>query len=177
MRKFLIGIFALLMCLGLNVQAQAATSDTVAIKVTIISSLSVDISETELDLGSLNVGGTTASVSGVTVTNSGSGVAETYSLSLSNPTGWTASQTAAGSEIYVLNAAFDGDGTLSWDVANHALSTTPVVSSVTIFAGDQTGVGVSYNGTRKLWFQFRAPTATNVTTEQIITVTVTAQAA
>jgi hypothetical protein len=98
-------------------------------------------------------------------------------VSLTNPAGWTASQTAAGVEIYVLNAAFDADGTgITWNNANHALSTTPVPCSATKFAADQTGVSVAYNATRKLWFQFKAPTATTIGTEQGIVVTITAQA-
>jgi hypothetical protein len=176
MKRFLVGFLALVVCLGLAVSAQAAESDSVAVKVTILSSLSVDITETELNLGSVNVGSTTVSSTGVTVTNTGSGIAETYSLSLVNPSDWTASQTAAGVETYVLNAAFDSDGSLTWDVTNHALSTTPLACTTTQFAGDQTGVSVPYNETRTLWFQFLAPTATSVTTEQSITVTVTAQA-
>ena len=157
---------------------EAAQTDSVAIKVTITPSISVNITETEMLLGSVVAGATKVSASAVTVTNSGSGINETYSLSLSNPSGWTASQTAAGVETYILDTAFDADGaSITWSDANHALSTgTPVISSVTKFAGDQTGVSVPYNVQRKLWFQFKAPTATSVGTEQSIVVTVTAQA-
>ena len=157
--------------------AKAASTDTVAVKVTIASTLSVNITETEYQFGTLNAGSTTVSATGATVTNNGSGVNETYSLSLTNPSGWTASQTAAGSNTYVLNAALSNLVTgITWSAANHALSTTPVVCSATKFAGDQTGVSVPYNATRKLWFQFLAPTTSTVATEQAITVTVTAQA-
>jgi hypothetical protein len=155
----------------------AASSDSLTVKVTVAPSISVSITESELQLGSVTAGGTKLSTAGVTVTNDGSGVNETYSVSLTNPAGWTASQTAAGVEIYVLNAAFDADGTgITWNNANHALSTTPVPCSATKFAADQTGVSVAYNATRKLWFQFKAPTATTIGTEQGIVVTITAQA-
>lgn len=178
MKKLLSGILALVMFGFIAVQAGiAAESDSVLVKVTILSSLAVEISEAELNLGSVNVGSATASSQGVTVTNAGSGIAETYSLNLTNPSGWTVSQTAAGAETYVLNAAFDTDGSLTWDTANHALSATPVASTVAKFAGDQTGISVPYNATRKLWFQFLSPTATSLTGEQNITVTITAQAA
>lgn len=176
MKRFLVGVLTLMVFLGLTVQAQAADSDTVAVKVTILTSLGVEITETETNLGSVNVGTTTVSASGVTVTNTGSGIAQTYSLNLTNPAGWTASQTAPDADVYVLNATFDSDGSLIWGVADHALSTTPVVCTGTKFAGDQTGVSVPHSGVRKLWFQFMAPTSTSVTTEQSIAVTVTAQA-
>jgi len=157
--------------------ANAAQSDTLNIRVTITPSISVNIVETELLLGSVNAGSATVSGGSVTVTNNGSGVNETYSLSLSDPSGWTASQTAAGVDTYVLNAAFSSAaGGIAWNESNHALSETLVASSVSKFAGDQTGANVPYNETRKLWFQFKAPTATGVSTEQAITITITAQA-
>lgn len=158
-------------------KAEAAQSDAVAVRVTVTPSLSVSITETALTIGSVVAGSTSVSTSGVTVINNGSGVNETYSLSLTDPAGWTASQTAAGVETYVLNAAFDADGAaITWSNTNHALSTTPTTCTATKFAGDQTGVSVPYNATRKLWFQFKAPTATTVGTEQSIAVTITAQA-
>lgn len=165
-------------CVLMNGVAFAASSDTLAITVTVSSTLGVSISESTIDLGSVGIGTTTQSLNGVTITNTGSGIDETFELNLTDPTGWTASQTVAGTDIYVLNAAFDGDGTgIAWSEANHALSTTPVSSSITKFAGDQNAVNVPYNETRKLWFQFKSPTQSSVTTQQTITLTVTAVAA
>lgn len=170
-----LALVALFVC-ALAPKAEAASSDTVAVRVTVTPSISVSITEDTLSFGSVAAGSTTVSATGVTVTNNGSGVNETYSLSLTNPSGWTAS-TTQGNETYVLNAGFSSViGGITWSAANHALSTTPVVSTATKFAGDQTGVSVPYNTARKLWFQFKAPNATNVGTEQSIVVTVTAQA-
>lgn len=175
MKSFLARILVLVVFLGFTVQAQAAESDTVTVRVSISASLSVDIAETEVDLGSVSAGSTTVSSTGVTVTNTGSGIAETYSLSLTNPAGWTASQIEPDVDTYVLNAAFDSDGVLTWDIIDHAFSTTPVVCTYSKFAGDQTGVSVPYGEVRELWFQFLAPTSTGVAEEQGITVTITAQ--
>lgn len=161
----------------LMAQAQAASSDSVAVKVTISPSISVNITEENLSLGSVVAGAIKVSTSAVTVTNNGSGITETYSLSLTNPAGWTASQAATAAETYVLNAAFDADGSaITWSEANHALSTIATPCSVTKFAGDQTGLSVPYNAVRKLWFQFKAPIATSVGTEQNIVINITAQA-
>lgn len=176
LRLVVVLLVSMLTCYAIP-QVEAAQSDSVAVKVTVNPSLSVSITEDTLSLGSVATGDTTVSSSAVTVTNNGSGINETYSLSLTNPSGWTASQTTTGVETYVLNTALDADGTgISWGEANHALSTTPVACSATKFVGDQTGVSVPYNATRKLWFQFKAPTATSVSSEQSITVTITAQA-
>jgi hypothetical protein len=176
MKKISIGI-AVVMALAVAVSAYAAQSDTLAVKVRITPSISVNITEAELVLGDVAASGTKTSTTGVTVTNNGSGANETYSVSLANPSTWTAVQDAAGVEKYVLNAAFDADGSsIVWDNTKHAISTAVVACSATKFAGDQTGINVPYNEARKLWFQFKAPTATSVTTEQSIVVTVTAQA-
>jgi len=157
--------------------SQAAQTDSITVKVSIISAISVNVLEDALSLGSVAIGGTKVSSAGVTVTNDGSGVNETYSLSLTNPSGWTASSTAAGTEIYVLDAGFANSvSAIAWSEANHALSTSAVLCSATKFAGDQTGINVPKDAARKLWFQFKAPTATTVTSEQSIVVTVTAQA-
>ena len=169
-------VVALLICYCLP-KAEAAQSGSVAVKVTVTPSISVNIAETNLSFGSVAAGSTSVSTGAVTVTNDGSGVNETYSLSLGDPAGWTASQIAAGVETYILNAAFSSVASgISWDVTKHALSTTPVACIATKFNGDQTGVSVPYNGIRNLWFQFKAPTATAVTTEQNIAVTITVQA-
>ena len=166
--------------------AQAAQSDSVTVTVTVTPSISVEIQETDLSLGSVAAGGILLSATAVTVRNTGSGIKETYSLSLTDPvdptTGaktWEAVQDEAAriAEKYILNAAFDSDGAGTiWGETNHALSIIPTPCTDTKFAGDQTGVGVAYNGVRKLWFQFKAPTATTVSTEQSIAVTITAQA-
>jgi len=172
-----IGLFcmAVAICVFMAQPVFAASTDTLAITVTVSSVLGVNITEGTLALGSVGAGGTVASPTGVTITNTGSGINETFQISVANPSGWTASQTAAGVDTYVLNAAFDSDGAgITWNPANHALSTTAVSSSATKFAGDATGVAVPYNAARKLWFQFKAPTQSSVTTQQSITLTVTA---
>ena len=157
---------------------EASQSETVTVKVTVSAAISISISDSAVSLGSVSAGSTKASTAAVTVTNNGSGINETYSLSLANPSGWTASQTAAGADTYVLCAAFSNlDTGIIWGLTNHALSITPVACSATKFSGDQNGVSVLYNSTRKLWFQFKSPTASSVSTEQGIVVTITAQAA
>lgn len=166
--------------------AQAALSDSLTVRVKIAPSISVNITETELPIGDvaagIAAGSVTPSATGVTVTNNGSGVAETYSLSLTDPAlKWKAVITDAArtaeAEKYILNTAFaTGKDKVTWDDAKHALSTIPTPCTATKFAGDQNGVAVPYNTPKTLWFQFKAPIATEVGTEQGITVTVTAQA-
>lgn len=169
----------LLIALGLVLfagPALAANPATISVTVT-IQNLSVSASG-PIAFGTVVAGSQTVSTSGSTVTNDGN-VTETYSISITNPAGWTAVQAApSAAEEYALLAQFNAAAptAVSFSYANHALSTTSTASSGTQFAGDQTGLSVATSGTRSLWFRFNAPTSTAVTSQQTITVTVTAAA-
>ncbi len=156
--------------------AFAANPATISVTVT-IQNLSVSATG-PIAFGTVVAGSQTVSSSASTVTNDGN-VVETMSLSLTNPSSWTAVQAAPSSaEEYALLAQFNAAAptAASFTYANHALSTTSVASSGTKFAGDQTGLSMAVSGTRSLWFRFNAPTSTAVTTQQTISVTVTASA-
>ena len=172
MKKGLVICLSIVFCALFAQSAYAASTDTLNITVTVTPTLSVEITETDLALGTIGIGATKASTAAVTVTNDSSGVAETYELMVTNPAGWSAD--TAGTNQYVLNAAFNSDSSVTWNPTNHALSTTSVECTATKFAGDQTGASVPSGATRKLWFQFKAPTSTDVTTQQTMVLTVTA---
>jgi hypothetical protein len=169
------GTICVLAVAAMTSVAFAANPATINVTVT-IQNLSVSASG-PIAFGTVVAASTTVSTDSSHVVNDGN-VTETYSLSLANPGGWTAVQAAAGAEEYCLSAQFNSAkpaaGTFAY--ANHALSTTPVASSGTKFAGDQTGLSVLANGVRALWFKFEAPSSTSVTTQQTIVVTLTAAA-
>ena len=168
-------VLAVLSLAGAGV-AHAANPATISVTVT-IQALSVSTTG-PIAFGTVVVGSETVSGSASTVTNDGN-VTETFSLSLTNPGSWTAVQAAPSSaEDYALLAKFNSAAptAVSFTYADHALSTVSVASSATKFAANQTGLSVTAAGTRSLWFRFNAPTSTAVTTQQNITVTVTASA-
>ena len=174
--RILIGFatFALVLCT--SGVAWAANPATISVTVT-IQSLSVSTTG-PIAFGTVVAGSQSVSGSASTVTNDGN-VTETYSLSLTNPATWTAVQAApSAAEEYALLAMFNSSAPAggSFTYADHALSTASVASSGTKFAGNQTGLSVAATGARDLWFRFNAPTSTSVTTQQSITVTVTAAA-
>jgi len=172
--KMLTALAAVLL-FGLTSSAWAANPATILVTVT-IQNLSVSATG-PIAFGTVTAGSETVSGSASTVTNDGN-ITETYSLSLTNPAGWTAVQAAPAAEEYALLAQFNSGAptAASFGYANHALSTTSVASSATKFAGNQTGLSVTATSTRSLWFRFNAPTSTAVATQQTITVTVTAAA-
>ncbi len=176
MRKLLgTMLIASALVIGAAPMAMAANPATISVTVT-IQNLSVSASG-PVAFGTVVAGTQTVSTSGSTVLNDGN-VTETYSLSLTNPGGWTATQAAPGAEEYALNAQFNSAAPTgaSFGYANHALSTLSTAASATKFAGNQTGLSVPVSSSRSLWFRFDAPSSTAVTTQQTISVTLTASA-
>ena len=173
MRKFL--FITTVALAGWTTAALAGNPATISVTVT-IQNLSVSATGA-IAFGTVVSGSETVSGSPSTVTNDGN-VVETYSLSLTNPSGWTAVQAAPASEQYALLAEFNAaaPAAASFSYGNHALSTASVASTASTFAGDQNGASVAVSATRSLWFRFNAPTTTAVTTTQSITVTITAAA-
>lgn len=112
----------------------------------------------------------------IAIVNDGD-AAETYSLSLTEPVAWTHHATTPGANVYVLSAQFNSTAPAVGDFvdANHAVTTTPVASSVTKFAGaDEDGLAVPAAGTVHLWLKFEAPTSTSSYAQQTITLIITA---
>lgn len=175
-KKLITGIaFSIVLLAAATSELWAANPATISVTVT-IQNLSVSATG-PIAFGTVTAGSETVSGSASTVTNDGN-VTETYSLSLTNPTNWTAVQAAPAAEQFALSAQFNSAAptAASFVYANHALSTTSVASSGTKFAGNETGLSVTALATRSLWFRFNAPTSTAVTSQQTITVTVTAAA-
>ena len=170
-------ITGIICCLTLFFGASAihaANPATINVTVT-IQNLSISTTG-PIAYGVVAVSSATVSASASTVTNDGN-VTETYDIKLTDPAGWTATSGAPGSETYRLSAQFNAaQPTAVSFAANHDLTTTDQTSSGTIFAGDQTGLSVAASAARSLWFKFEAPTSTTVTTQQTITVTLTATA-
>ena len=154
---------------------QAINPATINVTVT-IQNLSVSASG-PIAFGTVAAGSVTVASDSSHVINNGN-LAETYSLNLANPAGWTAVQAAPGIDEYALSAQFNATQPLagSFVYANHALSTGSTASSGTKFAGGQTGLSVAASAARYLWLKFEAPSSSTVFTQQTIVVTVTAAA-
>jgi hypothetical protein len=155
--------------------AYAANPATISVTVT-IENLSVAATG-PIAFGTVTAGSQTVSTGASTVTNDGN-VTETYSLDIADPAGWTGVQTVPGVEEYGLLAQFNSAAptAASFTFAEHSMSSTSTAASASKFAGDETGLSVATSATRSLWFRFDAPSSTAVTTQQTITVTVTAAA-
>jgi len=164
----------------LKVEVRGKPGGSLVVKIVGVSAapvLSVSVSPDSWPIGAIDPGTTIVMSDSqkITVTNDGN-ANENYSLKLVNPAGWQDSQTAVDSNTYILNAAFSSNpANIGWNESNHALSETDTLCSSAKFAGDQTGVNVAASAGRTLWFQFKAPASTKVTSQQTIEVIVTAQ--
>ncbi len=153
----------------------AASSGNVTVTVT-IENVSVSLSGTSWDIGTIAAGQTVqmSEASDITVTNNGN-VTESFMLMLSNPPGWTAGPNA-GSDVYVMKGLFVGatDAPAPTDFgANDVITTTSQTASPTVFGVfSTTGNSVPASSSADLWLQFTAPTSTNVVTSQSIVITI-----
>lgn len=169
-----IGAIALMMLIPADAFAGNSASFDVRVSVAAAADVTI-VSGTPADFGTMGFGASKASGTAVVIKNTGSGSNQTYSINLTNPSGWTAIATAPGADQYRLSAAFDADGSdITWDPAKHALSTASAAASAAKFAGDQTGAGVQYNTTRNLYFQMETPTVTTSPGTKAIAITITA---
>ncbi len=181
----IIGIVFLLSIAGGTVYA--ALSEDIYCTV-LIQDLSVSLSSSSYPFGALSAGGTSApGAQAITVTNDGN-VTETYDISLAytltgSGTPWTSVTAAPGADEFRMSAIFSttANAAGSYDGAVDALTTSDQTSTATKFAIDAEAVGlkgysVATTATRDLNFCFEAPTSTDVTAQQYITVTITATA-
>ena len=147
--------------------------------------ISISIFSSGYDFGVVLKNSTNVAASSTTVTNDGN-VNERYSLNLASPAGWTCvTDTAPGAEEFRMCGNFQtATAQASHFViavsSSDAIGTAQSVCSNADFAKDNEGEAAKgYNvppsEERYLWFRFESPTSTNLTTQQTITVTITAE--
>lgn len=171
--KGLLTLGALVMAAG---AAMAAVTDTVVLTVTPVGTKSVLIDLASYDFGSLNLNTTGNLSSSATVTNDGT-IVTTYGVRISAADGvWTAATgaQAPAADRYKLMALFNDSVTPpvsgDFDTTNDAVTTAQVDATGAIYAGNQTGVGVTVGSTRGLWFRLDTPTSSSVSTQRSFTV-------
>ncbi|MCK4532936.1 hypothetical protein KAU39_04060 [bacterium] len=147
--------------------------------------ISISVSPSGYDFGVVLKTSTNVATSSITVTNDGN-VNERYSLQLAAPTGWICvTDTVPGIEEFRMCGNFQTATAQSSHFViggsfSDAIYTTSRVCSTGDFSKDDEGEGAKgYNvpsgQDRYLWFRFESPTSTGLTTQQTITVTITAE--
>ena len=189
--KRLIPIVVFLAIVGFISQAEAQTSGDCGMSVTVTAQRSVEVTDEPLTFGSVAPGSKTVNTdaSGCTVTNSGTKW-NAYELQITaKPTAWSVAEGATdpGNEEFRLLALFTSDTSLETadfltadDIVKETAAT--LATTETVYAIDAEGPSVkgadcSAGAVRKLWFRFDAPTTTDLSDQQWITVTITATGA
>ena len=183
MRYLLVGL-VILGLVGLAAQSYGAETADITVYVK-VQTLSVAISPTSHDFGTLTAGSSAVAVSSITVTNDGN-VQEKFKLGIpSEPNGSWTSVTAAvpGSEEYRLSGIFTGSvpGSGDYGAEDSFSVSTERTATADDLAITADGIGVKgyqvdQGNSRGLWFKFEAPSTTIITTQQSITARVTALA-
>jgi hypothetical protein len=158
---------------------QAALTGTVTVTVT-LAGASVSVTDATIAIGTAGTPATMSttynSAAAIHVTNDTSpGIAQTYSLNLTNPATWTAGNPANADE-YRLSALFNTLTGGTFDANDYVLSGAAVPCDGTKFQGDESGLNVAAAGIRHLWLKFETPASTTTLVAQVITITVTAVA-
>jgi len=157
--------------------AYGAQSADITITVT-CQVLSVSVSPNAYDFGVVIPGAITNSASAITVTNDGN-VNEKYGLQATDTANWSLVSGVPSTDQFRLLAKFASTrpATYDYSTANDVLTVSKQVCDGTIFATDAAndGYDVASEGVQDLWFRFDAPSDTAITTQQTITVTLTAE--
>jgi len=181
--KKLILIVAILAIVGFISQAEAATSDTCGMSVTVLVSAEVEVTDEPLAFGDVNAGQSDVNdAPGCTVTNVGS-TQDDYRLQITDkPATWSVEETAAspGWEEFRLLALFTSSTPITTDfstsddivLASGQTTATGDIYAITAEGASVKGYDCTKTSVRKLWFRFDAPSGTTLTTQQWITVTV-----
>ena len=151
--------------------------------VTVVVGVSVSVTDEPLAFGNVNTGASDVSDSGCTVTNDGTALND-YKLKITDkPATWSVKEDA-GSTIWNqfrllgLFTSTASPGTGVFDTADDIVkASTDTTATTDIYAISAEGSSVkgydcTQNAVRKLWFRFDAPSGTDLTGEQWITVTV-----
>ena len=154
----------------------AANPATINLKVTVAPALSIAVGTATYSFGYPGVNETALSTGAIPVLNDSFGRTEDFQITGANSTNWSISNSTNGADSFYLRALLNttAPSLAAFDAVFSTLSTTIANMSAANYGGNQNGNNVTYNGSKNLWFLLGTPTSTSFTTEQTISVTLTA---
>lgn len=163
MKKFVTALSVLGLMFAAGTALATVQGDPVDVEVwaTVDSTLQITIgSATTFDFATV-AGGYVGNVPfAFTVTNTGGGPTQTYSLQAVEPAGWTIGA-GPGLNVFAMDAQFNSVAPGGW-TGMHALTNGYVAAGASPggqFAGDQDGVNTDRWETVNMWVRFQAPTS------------------
>ncbi len=178
LERLLMGLAIAALCVvvpGRGRKADAAGTANISIRVTVAPSLSLSVDKNDYDFGNMPVNTTSISTSAIVVTNDSAGRTQDYQINGSSTANWTIAS-ANGVNQFQLRALLNSVKPVDADFTAvlSTLSATVANMSAANYGGNQNGNGVNSGSTRNLWFRIQTPTETSYSTEQTITMTLTA---
>jgi hypothetical protein len=183
MKKFLAALGIISSIAFVASDLMAANPANILVRVTPVGTRDITLSTGTLDLGSVAIGGSTVSVSGVGIENSGN-ISQSYRLNIDTAGGtgttWTPAA-AAGADQFALFALFNG-GTQpvpgAFGAEDIVLAGTTDSTATVYSNGVESGLNVSpaaASDDRTLWLRMDMPTSsTSTNLEEQFHVVVTA---
>jgi hypothetical protein len=182
MKKKLI-IAAALLLFGFSAAPPVEAADSAALDITvyILATKSLSVNTTSYDFGGMSVNTSSVSTTSVIVTNTSTGLIETYTIQGASATStaggvdWILAA-STGTDTYALSAQFstarpaDADGNWGTD----ALTYSPQTCTSAVFGNDvaaQSGASVDPGAQRNLWFRIKTPGIVSDTTQHKATIT------
>ena len=174
-KRLLTGMLALAV-FTLTSSLHAANPATISLRVTVAPALSIAVGTATYSFGYPGTNETALSTGAIPVLNDSFGRTEDFQITGANATNWSISNSTNGADQFYLRALLNttAPAQAAFDAVFSTLSTTIANMSAANYGGNQNGNNVSYNGVRNLWFMLGTPTSTSFTTEQSISVTLTA---
>ena len=162
--------------LGSIARLEAANPATLNLKVTVAPSLSIAVGTATYSFGSLAVNQTMLSTGAIPVTNDSAGRTEDLQITGANSANWSISNSTNGVDTFYLRALLNTTAPTqaNFTAAFSTLSATIANMSAANYGGDQNGNDVASGASKNLWFMLGTPTTTSSTSEQSISVTLTA---
>jgi hypothetical protein len=158
---------AALAVLAIASTAKAANPQNLDIRVSINATKDLTVDSTYYTFAAIPVSSEAVSASSITVTNSSTGLIQTYTLqgadayTLTADT-WTLSDVGIGANTYMMGAIFHNATPALGDFGSedNLNSSTALVANATVLSnGGETGASVASGAARHLWFMIFTPSS------------------
>jgi len=136
---------------------------------------------TSFDFGTVNGNSTNVATAAFTVGNTGGGITETLQVKGTDSANWTCATLAqaAAPDRFALYGMFNTaiPTVVAMFIANNQIPAPAEAyktSSITLFAGDQTGLSIANAATRNLWIGLHMPTTSTSNARQRVQININA---
>jgi len=183
MKRLIVVLSGIVLVMGMAGLADAATSDSITLKVSCVVGLSVAIDKAEYNFGNVAPKTATISTETIVVTNDSGGRTEDYTINCSTYTAaWNLKASDpldTDEDLFSLKALLKTTQASEGDYTGKAFLDTDSASQQNMTEADfgtsgYSGNDVAADVVRNIWFRLKTPGTTTTEAEQSLSVTITA---